>query len=693
MKRDEFFDKYINKLDREQKAAVANDARHLLLLAVPGSGKTTTLTARIAFMIACKNIDSDKMRVITFSKKAAEDMKTRFVRTYPGFKKPVFSTIHSFCLEVITKHHNKMGKKLPELIKSSRIKRILRNIIGGYNRDPEIDEIEQQITNCKNRNLKAEDRKGIHVSGIESFSEVFDRYEEILKNTNQYDYDDMLLMALDMLNDKTQREYWAKRYPYVFVDEAQDTSPIQQNIIYRLTNNDGSSLFMVGDEDQSIYGFRGADPSLLLKFTDVYKSPKPLLLETNYRCTKEIIQDANTLIKRNANRTKKEMKAGPEATKGDSVKYKIFGGAYEQYDFILEAYKKLPGHENLGILYRNNSSSVPIVFILNKNKIPFNLSGDKGLRSYFTLNHIKAVISILRFCCNTDNMDLFQEIYSKLGLYLSKNHLAQIKKRHRGGSIPELICEMRFGLTKTNQQNILRKMSQLGNIPSLSPSDALSSVLNEIGYKEWMKENYTDDYDRFLQDIEMLYIVTGNSHYLPEFFQTIDELKNLNIEYDPERKINLSTIHSSKGLEYDEVVITDLVSPTFPNERSDHEEETRLCYVAMTRAKKRLALLSYKKIGGNVVEPSEFITLFSKSNSKDKISPATGGRRGQGAHTHQMPAIHPSQLSVGISIVHKKFGKGMILENNDDIILVGFAKGKKSLQVNTCLENGYITIE
>lgn len=613
------------KLNKQQKEAVENINGKVLLLAVPGSGKTTVIVTRIGYMVHTKNIPPQNILTLTYSVSAAKDMKERYEKFFGEEKLLNFRTIHSFCVMVLKEFEQETGRKIFSLIRNvnevlaSLYLQIKREIVN----DAILKEITTQITYCKNSMLTDEEIKKVKNDNINLY-EIYKAYENYKIQNKLMDFDDQLKYVYEILKTYPKLlERLKKRYTYINIDEAQDTSKIQHEIIKLLVDK---NLFMVGDEDQSIYRFRAAYPQALLDFKKTYKGAKVLLMETNYRSTPQILNIANKFIKQNKNR--KDKNIIPYRKDGEKTKQIICQNIEEQYNYILNEAKK--AKEQIAILYRNNDSAIPIVNLFNKNNIEFTIRESDA--TFFSHYIVKDITYFIKFYLEPKNIENFKKIYYKIGCGISKTIMNKLQietaKRPNQNIIDNLIYLKEVVYWQKKKIRTIKR--EMLNWSRKTPYEIIQSIIKDLEYEKYLKKKKIDK-SSILQKINVILSLAKQEPNINVFLKTLEELE-MQIKEGSNYNSNviLSTIHGSKGLEYDKVIIIDVNKGILPsvektkNEKSEeyeqYEEEIRLFYVAMTRAKNKLEILTYQNAYGEDIKSSQFIedVFGSVENSQQK---------------------------------------------------------------------------
>ena len=597
---EQFKENYKILLNEQQEMAVQSVEGANLLLAVPGSGKTTVLVARLGYMILCKGIAPENILAITYTKAATEDMKRRFADKFGRSiaDKIQFRTINGISDIIVKRYSQQKGTTPFDLISDrnisvSVIKNIIKKYLEDYPTENDIKEIEILIAYIKNMMLSENEIS--ELSEELPILSIYKEYQEILVNRHLMDYDDQLVYALKILNGNSGiRSALQARYKYICVDEAQDTSKLQHAII-KILVGDNNNIFMVGDEDQSIYGFRAAYPQALIDFKKDYVNPNVLYMEKNYRSTVEIIEKADNFIQKNQGRYDKKIISTREH--GECVFQEDVSTREEQYKRLFEIAKTVKNET--AFLYRDNDSAIPLVDAFLRENIPFCAKKVNG--SFFTNKIVSDVKDFLRFAINPRNSKAFMNIYYKCGFGFNKQTVEWACQRaeRENITIPQAL------IIQLGQWDKLKKRAQqfksfIDEMRNETTHQALSTLYEY--YSSYIKDKNLD-YGKY----ELLKILSLQEESIKGFLNRIEELQSLfkTDETLGENGVNLSTIHSSKGLEYDTVYLMDVYDGIFPSVSYDkaqesiddmakYQEERRLFYVGMTRAKNHLKIFSIK---------------------------------------------------------------------------------------------------
>lgn len=573
----------------------------LLVLAIPGSGKTTMLLERIKFL--SEHIDSSKILNLTFSRIQANDMKKRF-----DSKDSNFMTIHAFCYLIIRNYLKKYNRQV-NLIEDEKIYNkynlvgeIYKNINKKKMSKEDLNLFFQKVSFMKNSLLDISYLEKVEISNADR---IYLEYEKIKKQKHLLDFDDMQVYALELLNDESLLRSIKNKYKYFQLDEGQDTSLLQFKILEKIVYPE-NNLLVVADDDQSIYSFRAADPKYLLNFKEIYKDAKIISLDTNHRSGKKIISLASYFIAQNKNRYKKTYKLSRDFD--DQIKLKEFKNFTKQYDYITENLD----NKKTGILFRNNISAISLSsYLLDKN-IDFSINSN--ILDFFESKIFTDMVNIINFSEDFDNVEIFSDIYYKISTYLSKDDIESLSHKainenvfefYENRDIEDYKKDALFNIEKKLKH--LRKLKLEKKISFIYKSLSYNSYIN-MKSRKYMEETVNKDIY-----IESLRYFTKSCKSLDEVYEKIKILEKKSKSL-VKTNLSLSTIHSSKGLEYDKVFIIDLIKNEFPlimdeeNYFERLEEERRIFYVGLTRARDSLYILTLKNRNNKKVSPSKFYT-------------------------------------------------------------------------------------
>nr|WP_300001878.1 ATP-dependent helicase [Tissierella sp.] len=611
-------------LSKDQSKAINHIESPALVLAVPGAGKTTVLIHRTYNLIENLKVNPLEILSITFSKASALDMKNRFESVFPDVnsRNINFSTIHAFCYKLISEYSYRTGTnyKLIEdndgMNKFNLLKNLYLNINKTYITEEKLESLINSIGFIKNMMMTVDEFLKIYKIDILNFKIIYNKYETYKRDNNLLDFDDMLSISWEILNrDPYILNKYRQKYRFIQVDEGQDTSKLQLEII-KLIAFPKNNLFIVADDDQSIYGFRGAYPKGLLDFKQQFDNGKIFFMEENYRSSNNIVSICNNFIKTNKLRYKKNIfTLNPSLEPINIVKVKTLA---DQYDYLIEELKD-KDLEQTSILYRNNLSSIGLMEILSKNNIPF-FTQDKKLKFF---NHwvIKDIINFISFAQNPEDIDSFEQFYYKMKGYISKKQINYAKTLNKDFNVFDRIMDFP-GIKQYHKRNVRNLKSDFAKLARLNIEDAIDFIEDQLEYGAYLKDNsikFGYVYDNLSTLLFYLKMISSGCSTLDDLVEKLDRLEDLCKNSHKNREgINLSTIHGAKGLEFENVYMVDLIDGDFPSANSiddfeegridNLEEERRLFYVGMTRAKKHLTLLTMKSINGSRKEASRFMT-------------------------------------------------------------------------------------
>lgn len=713
----QFQQKYNIQLNQQQYTAITRTDETTLLLAVPGSGKTTTLVARIGYLIHHCAVDPQHILTMTYTKAATRDMKNRYTSHFGDKNQPGFTTINALCAGIIRKFEMKTGRSAFTLIhKDNDLTHILRQIhIEHTNEHPNpntINDLKTQTTYCKNMMLGDEEIKKIEVDGTD-FPVVYQRYQQYKIDNRLMDFDDQLDYALRILKkNKDILDEYQNKYTHIHIDEAQDTSRLQHEII-RVLAGPNPNLFMVGDEDQSIYGYRAAYPKALLDFQHHYKDAVVLKLETNYRSTSLIVQCANQFIKANTNRHDKNMKSANETR--TPIRHTELPGSPEQAGYLAGLAQGCT--KETAVLYRFNDSSIPLIDLFHKKNIPYRCRENDSL--FFSHYLVRDILDTLRFALEPGREDLFTSLYYKLGLIINKDMWGKALTAFRETGRPFLdTLENDWTLEAWRREKITELSAgliRLGKPGAFDTTGAIEHIQDTLGYGKYLenKQNYK-------AKLRILKALAAQNPEPIGFLARMEELQEIlkDASGDEKSSFILSTIHSSKGLEYDRVVLIDIQDGFFPSFREDQlgqlkeedqellEEERRLFYVAATRARKELEIVSSGKglsfftrgflaIQDRILDPGKPSRYEAEEPQKKTAArddrPAKGYRGRIQAYDPGMLKIHAEKYVEGFLVDHLHLGRGMITAREGKTIQVHLYNGRTAkLDLYDCMQNRLI---
>ena len=645
-------------LNKEQAEAVKHKEGTLIILAGAGCGKTKVLTSRIANLVKNEGASVYDILAVTFTNKAAKEMKDRLIPTIgeEGVKRMWIGTFHGIAGRIlrydIDKFKSKDGNKLDKnfvIYDDSDMNTLLKNILKQLNMDEKVYPVKQirtVISDAKNRMLNSYDFATRAKSyRDEQFAQIYTEYQKQLSLNNALDFDDMLLIACDLLRSNEElREKYFKKFKHILVDEFQDTNLAQYNFIKAIyTNNnpmynpEGRSLCTVGDIDQSIYSWRGADYKILLNMRVNFPDAQLIKLEQNYRSTEVILKAANSIIQNNIERTEKNL----YSNLGEGEKIEIYDAMNEddEASYIITQLKNLRRDYKLNeccVLYRTNSQSRKIEEACMSGGIPYKIVGGQ---KFYERKEIKDIIAYLKFIYNTNDSQSLSRIINVPKRSIGETTFGKLRELSNNSGVPiyDIILEINSydefnQSTKTKLQNFAQLINDLTSLKNtLTIPDFITQLIEKTGYIEEIKE--TEDEvtaETRIDNIQELINVANefipqedSTDILGDFLTQVALVSDIDSYEEGDNSLTLMTLHSAKGLEFDVVFLAGLDEGIFPHNRSlnglggksvdsETEEERRLMYVGVTRARKRLFIThaERRKMWGNeqYYLPSRFIS-------------------------------------------------------------------------------------
>lgn len=704
---EEFQNKYNITLNKQQAEAVQSVEGPVLLLAVPGSGKTTVLVTRLGYMIYCKGIAPENILTLTYTVSATHDMAERFEKYFGAElrERLEFRTINGVCARIIQYFGQLIGKDsfqlvTEEITTAGMLSLIFQQVEGTYPTEGDIKDIRSKITYIKNMMLSAE-----HISELEEeadfqLSKIYKMYCEEMRKQGLMDYDDQMIYALNILRRSPETlQYFQSRYRYICVDEAQDTSKIQHEIIALLAGG-RENLFMVGDEDQSIYGFRAAYPKAMLSFEKNHSGAKVLLMEENFRSNARIVEAADRFIQKNTMRHEKHMKAFREA--GADIREIELKTRKAQYTYLEKV--AMECREQTAVLYRDNESVLPLVDRLERQGIPYRMRNAD--LTFFTHRTVTDILNIIRFAINPKDTELFMQIYFKLNLYINKQNAIRFCEISTEKDMPVLEVAVRYGdFPDYTVRSIQEIRMHLELVQKEAADKAVNRIVKLMGYGEYLERMGLNEGKIFImKEIAcMEETAEGFLNRMAQLQQIIREK-----ESDSACPFILSTIHASKGLEYDAVYLLDVMDGILPEkvlmnqkkadakEWETYEEERRLFYVGVTRAKNCLQLF-------RLPNTSTFCKELLGRESKVAFAPSQGryltpttakcAEKPQKVFSEEKYAAFCESLSEGVSVAHKKYGQGVVVEMLEEYATIQFEETSKKFSLKFLFESGMLSVE
>ncbi|WP_077318210.1 DNA helicase PcrA [Virgibacillus proomii] len=694
-------------LNEQQKEAVIHTEGPLLIMAGAGSGKTRVLTHRIAYLLAEKGVAARNILAITFTNKAAREMKDRVSRLVGAESEYMWvSTFHSMCVRILRRDIDRIGYNSNfTILDSSDQLSVIKQILKNLNIDPKKFDPRAmlgQISAAKNELITPE----VYNKQVGNFYErqvgqIYEAYQKMLVKNHSLDFDDLIMQTIHLFKRVPEvLEYYQRRFQYIHVDEYQDTNHAQYALVKMLASR-YQNLCVVGDSDQSIYRWRGADITNILTFEKDYPSSRTIFLEQNYRSTKCILKAANHVIANNSGRKPKNL--WTENPDGKHIHY--FQGATEQEEalFVTEKIQQLTKEEgyslsDVAILYRTNAQSRAIEDTFVKSNIPYQMVGGT---KFYERKEIKDMVAYLRLIANPDDDLSFERVVNVPKRGIGKTSIERLREYAalHDISFNEAVKEIDFTGVPKKAANALVEFTELIRTLSkqqafLTATDMVEAVLKQTGYETMLKNERSIEAHSRLENLEEFMTVTKDFEASSEDKTLIAFLTDLALIADidqmdesdtvDEDKITLMTLHAAKGLEFPVVFLIGMEENVFPHSRSmldeeEMEEERRLAYVGITRAEKELYLTNAKMrtlFGRTNMNPiSRFIheipeelmegiesvrTAMFGSNLRqnpDKLAPKRKAERIQ-----KTTGAEQQMWSPGDKANHKKWGIGTVVK-------------------------------
>ena len=620
----------IDSLNPAQREAVLKTEGPVLILAGAGSGKTRVLTTRIAHLMQDKGIHPSNILAITFTNKAATEMRERVEETIDSDVKDMWiTTFHSCCVRILRKDINKIGYNRSFVIYDSPDQlTLVKDCLKELNLSDKVFEpktVINYISDAKDKLLNPQEYKAMHRNDarMSKIADVYTLYQDRLKRNSALDFDDLIIKTVELLKkEESVLAYYRNKFKYIMVDEYQDTSKAQYEFI-KLLAQEHQNICVVGDDDQSIYGWRGADIRNILEFERDYTSVHVVKLEQNYRSTQVILDAANTVISNNIERKRKKLWS--EQKEGEKIKIQVASDEMEEAEFVADTIGRMHRRENkdfknFAVLYRANAQARAIEDALNRSQIPYNIYGGT---KFYERKEIKDLVAYLRLLQNVQDDISLKRIINvpKRGIGLRTIEKIEDRASLKQESIFSVLLDIdtNSDISTKAKASINGFVDLVGTLrvikDAYSVSKLIEKVLDVTGYLDELEkdksEESQDRIDNLKEFISIAIEFENNSEEKDlETFLTNVALTSTESEDEENDKVSLMTIHTSKGLEFPVVFLVGMEEGLFPISRavrsmaeSDIEEERRLCYVGITRAKKELYMTLTKKR-----------TLYGKTN-------------------------------------------------------------------------------
>ena len=674
----------LENLNPEQKKAVETTEGPLLVLSVAGTGKTRVLVTRVAYILANQLAAPWQILALTFTNKAANEMKNRISDMLSGntnfYARDLWcGTFHSICLRIL--RTNVMHTELkPDFIifGEDDQKAVLKNVftaMGANNKEFDATEWVEKISNIKDRGRVENLDIGTRTK------QILDNYNAELRRQGAIDFGDIILLVLELFEKNPEvRKKYAQQFKYIMVDEFQDTNAAQMQFLKLLTSDvETPNICCVGDDDQSIYSWRGAEIRNILEFEKTFPGAKIIRLETNYRSTGNILGAANSLIRHNNGRLGKDLKPVDKKNLGDPVYVLTVPSNFDEVKLIADTILRYAnGHySDYAVLIRTGSLSRGFEETFAETRIPYRLI---GTTKFYDRMEIRDVIAYIRLLVHPSDDISFVRTMTRPRRGFGPSAIA--KMRAAGANLMDGLRNVNFG---GKQGQTAKEFLSVFDFDwkSVSPKDAVTKLLNESGYMKYWNESKEADAEERLANIrELITNVVANYDTLPEFLEhaalmTTDE--NDSEFANDNQAVSVMTIHAAKGLEFDTVFLPAWEDGIFPNDKAikdgGMEEERRLAYVAITRARRRVIITNTmsRVIFGSrqYYPPARFI---SEMDSRYLDFGGRAPRYNAPTQTYQ-PRVKPVRTTmVGKLVNHADMGRGVVIEENENILTIAFNK-------------------
>ena len=672
----------IEELNKEQQKAVLVSSGPLLILAGAGSGKTRVLTTKVAYLIENLGVNPYNILAITFTNKAAKEMSERLLGMIGEVSKQAqVSTFHSFGLKILRENCSNLGYNSNFIIMDSDdTLTIIKRILKQLNLDSKIynpSAIRNKISGCKNELMEPEDYEKYAASDFEKVVlKVYEIYQRTLKQNNSVDFDDLLVLPINLFKKFPDvLDKYQERFKYILIDEYQDTNKAQY-VLTKLISAKYRNICVVGDVDQSIYGFRGANYRNILNFEKDYKDAITIKLEQNYRSTNNILEAANSVIKNNKERKSKNLWS--DKGKGEKITYFRAFNERDEAFYVIREIKKLLAkgikYEDIAVLYRTNAQSRIMEEELLKENLPYRVVGSFY---FYSRKEIKDLIAYLRLIYNDkDDISLLRVINTPkrgIGNKTISNlvNMANIENK----SIYEVISsgkELEF-------KKVIEDLKEISK--NITLTELVDKILDVSGVREEYKNEKSLEADIRLENLEEFKSITKSfeEQYglvsLEDFLLEISLVSDVNEYKDDKNRISLMTVHSVKGLEFDYVFVIGLEEGIFPHinsllDNSEIEEERRLMYVAITRARKKLYLVNTRMrtlYGREQANPtSRFLNEIDDHLIEKNFTESEKKEKKEFFHEENV------EYNVGDYVYHEIFGQGKVVEVTNTLVSIAF---------------------
>jgi DNA helicase-2/ATP-dependent DNA helicase PcrA len=712
-------------LNEKQREAVQMTEGPVMAIAGAGSGKTSVLTSRIAYLIMEKGVSPDHILALTFTNKAANEMKERINTFFSGeegvfFRAPTWiSTFHSMCVKILREHYYALGyRRSFQILDDDDTLQLVKSKLKELNMDQKMynpREVKNYISRLKMQRM---DLDSLHAGMHVVVDHVYRNYQETLKENHLMDFDDLIVNTIKLFKENDGiRQLYEDRFEYVLIDEFQDTNDIQYELV-KLILGKNKNIFIVGDEDQSIYKFRGANIRNINKFKKDYKDFHLVLLEQNYRSTNNILKGANNVIKKNKTRIEKNL----YSTKGDGELITHYKGttARDEVEFVaMEIMKKVrkgATYNDFAVLYRANNISRQFEDVFMQKHIPYRIYGNT---SFFKRKEIKDLTAYLRLILEGDDEVTFERVITSPKRGIGKVTLSKlfVFKQEESYTLFDAIKNGESILGKSAFKKLNEFISLIERFRELLTTvpfnEFIDHILIDSGYIEGLEnddkkevriENLME-FKTMLAENEKIYEEYSREDVLMFLLEEVT-LKSEEKQSDVEDGVTMLTLHAAKGLEFKEVFIVNMEMGVFPTSRvesvDDLEEERRLMYVGMTRAKEKLYLTNanirqtfgdthktidspfINEIGKELVEVQGYSVYVEQSHEQPVYKTNDKLQRANQIKRNNLDHYKENDLNKGDKVNHSKFGDGVVVSVVGDNAMIAF---KSPYGVKTLLKN------
>ncbi|WP_027632328.1 ATP-dependent helicase [Clostridium hydrogeniformans] len=664
------------RLDKYQREAVESNFKNTLVVAAPGSGKTTVIINRVAYLVNNLKVNPRNILVITFTKAAAINMKERYEKIKDIGYSPFFGTFHGLCYKLLLRHYKEI-----KIIESRETYKLISRSLMEFSDSACEDKIKEVINNISLHKCSLKTIEEFQGSiDKEVFIKAYENYENYKSSKGLLDFDDLQIQLKKLLSENPSiLKGYRSIFKHILVDEFQDCDGLQIDLLKSI--GEEGEVFAVGDEDQCIYSFRGSKPECMVNFNKYFKNGEKIYLKVNYRSKENIVKTSKNLITNNTLRNLKDINANRE-DEGKIVKFNPFDENLQCNDIgdKIKEYKSLNegNYSEHAVLYRTNLESRSLIDAFIRKKIPFLLLD----KEYNFFNHFicKDIISYLKLSINPSDRESFLRIINKPFRYISKSTLEKVRNHPYDENVFDIL-EKYQDMKAFQLKNMDRLRKDINYLNKINLKGAADFILSDLGYIDYIKE-YCLKFKSSIDELEE--IIEEFKSSLEEFNSILmflvhvekveEEMKNSSKVKNDEDRVIFSTIHGVKGMEFKNVHIINCSEEYIPHKRCKDEletmeEERRLFYVGITRAIDNLYLYSPRRIKGEFIKSSPFIEECKIENKIDYCG-----------------------YEEGITVTHKIYGQGIIEELKDDIIKIKFNDIVRSFNFNVLLNNKLIDI-